>query len=230
MQELYRRSHASIAAVSAWRLAAAVSVLCWAGLAAAAADPFKLDRDAARWVEDTLKKLSLDEKVGQLIVPSIESNFVSTDSDSFDQLSSLVKQYHVGGFHVFGGTQPAPPVLLNPTYGSIILGQSLSAAFLLNRLQAMSAVPLLNTADFESGVGFRMYGATSFPRQMAMGAANDERLVRHVRRDECIEPGLPRGRRSVLVARTVDGRLVDRSAGVIRPRVICAGPRRSDAR
>jgi len=187
MLELYRCRHASIAAVFSWRRLVAVCVLCWAGLAAAPADPFKLDRDAARWVEDTLKKLSLDEKVGQLIIPSIESNFVSTDSDAFDQLSNLVKQYHVGGFHIFGGTQPAPPVLLNPTYGSIILGQSLSAAFLLNRLQALAAVPLLNTADFESGLGFRMYGATSFPRQMAMGAANDERLVREEARITALE-------------------------------------------
>ena len=34
----------------------------------------------------------------------------------------------------------------------------------------MSRVPLLNTADFETGVGFRIFGATAFPRQMAMGA------------------------------------------------------------
>ena len=65
---------------------------------------------------------------------------------------------------------PAPSVLLNPGYGTVILGQPFSAAFLLNRLQALSAVPLLNTADFETGVGFRIFGATQFPRQMAMGA------------------------------------------------------------
>ena len=61
-------------------------------------------------------------------------------------------------------------MLLNPGYGTVILGQPLSAAFLINRLQALSAVPLLNTADFETGVGFRLSGATAFPRQMAMGA------------------------------------------------------------
>ena len=65
---------------------------------------------------------------------------------------------------------PAPSVLLNPGYGTVILGQPFSAAFLINRLQALSAVPLLNTADFETGVGFRIFGATQFPRQMAMGA------------------------------------------------------------
>ena len=153
-------------------------------------DPFTLDRAAERWVEQTLKKLTPDEKVGQLIVPSFESNFLSTDSDTFDMLTKLVREYHVGGFHVFGASQPAPSVLLNPSYGTVILGQPFSAAFLINRLQAMSSVPLLNTADFETGVGFRIFGATSFPRQMAMGAIPGEdglRLVREEARITALE-------------------------------------------
>ena len=157
---------------------------------AAPRDPFTLDRAAERWVEQTLKTLTPDEKIGQLIVPSFESNFLSTDSDTFDALSRLVREYHVGGFHVFGATQPAPPVLLNSGYGTVILGQPFSAAFLINRLQALSAVPLLNTADFETGVGFRIYGATVFPRQMAMGAiagADGLRLVREEARITAIE-------------------------------------------
>ncbi len=129
-----------------------------------------LDKAGERWVEQTKKKLTLDEKIGQLIVPSFESNFLSTDSDTFDALTRLVREFHVGGFHVFGASQPAPSVLLNSGYGTVILGQPLSAAFLINRLQALSSVPLLNTADFETGVGFRLFGATAFPRQMAMGA------------------------------------------------------------
>src|SRR4051794_14632912 len=158
--------------------------------AAAPDDPFKVDRDGAQWVEQTLKKMSVDEKVGQLIVPSFESNFLSTDSDTFDQLARLVREYHVGGFHVFGASQPAPSVLLNAGYGTVILGQPFSAAFLINRLQAMSSVPLLNTADFETGVGFRIFGATSFPRQMAMGAipgADGLRLVREEARITALE-------------------------------------------
>jgi beta-N-acetylhexosaminidase len=83
----------------------------------------------------------------------------------------------VGGFHVFGGKEPAPAVLLNPAYGSTILGDPFAAASLLNRLQTLSAVPLLNTADFEAGVGFRIEGATYMPRQMAVAAAGDETLA-----------------------------------------------------
>ena len=171
------------------RVHALTAIVCAAMVVVSAepSDPFRLDRDATRWVDDTLKKLTADEKIGQLIVPSFESGYMSTDSDTFDALSRLVKDFHVGGFHVFGATQPAPAVLLNSSYGNIILGQPFSAAFLFNRLQGLSAVPLLNTADFETGVGFRIGGATSFPRQMAMGAANDERLVREEARITGIE-------------------------------------------
>ena len=160
---------------------------------AAPRDPFTLDRAAERWVGETLKKLTTDEKVGQLIVASFESSFLSTDSDTFEMLTRLVRDYHVGGFHVFGATVAAPSVLLNPGYGTVVLGQPFSAAFLLNRLQALSATPLLNTADFETGVGFRLAGATQFPRQMAMGAiapgagGHDVRLVREEARITGIE-------------------------------------------
>jgi beta-N-acetylhexosaminidase len=174
-------------------LVAVVAIALLIDVAAMARDPFTLDRAAARWVEQTMKKLTVDEKIGQLIVPSFESNFLSTDSETFDALTRLVRDYHVGGFHVFGASQQAPAVLLNPGYGTVILGQPFSAAFLINRLQAMSAVPLLNTADFETGVGFRIFGGTQFPRQMAMGAiaagdaAHDLRLVREEARVTGVE-------------------------------------------
>jgi beta-N-acetylhexosaminidase len=158
-------------------------------LSAGARDPFTVDRDGARWVEQTLKKLSVDEKVGQVIVPSFDSTYLSSDTDAYEQLVKLTRDYHVGGFHVFGGSEPAPSVLLNSGYGSVILGQPLAAASLFNRLQAIASVPLLNTADFEAGVGFRISGATIFPRQMALGAAggDGERLVREAARITGVE-------------------------------------------
>jgi beta-N-acetylhexosaminidase len=173
---------------SCFRVFVAFAALAVVG--AAPRDPFTLDKAAERWVEQTRKKLTLDQKIGQLIVPSFESNFLSTDSDTFDALTRLVREYHVGGFHVFGASQPVPSVLLNSGYGSVILGQPLSAAFLINRLQALSVVPLLNTGDFETGLGFRFFGATAFPRQMAMGAiapGQDLRLVREEARITAIE-------------------------------------------
>ena len=141
-----------------------------------------LDKDAEKWVDSTLRKMSVEDKVGQMLVSSFQTSFMSTDSDEFDALVKAVHQYKVGGFHVFGGTEPVPPVLLNPTYGAVTLGQPLEAASIINRLQAISPLPLLNTADFEAGVGFRIAGATAFPRLMAFGATRDERLAQEAGR------------------------------------------------
>jgi beta-N-acetylhexosaminidase len=172
-------------------LSGLLSGVAAAGLVLAAqgrpAVPAGLDRDAARWVERTLRALTLDQKIGQLIVPSFESIYLASDSDRFDQLARLVRELHVGGFHVFGGSEPAPAVLLNPAYGSVTLGQPFAAASLANRLQALSLLPLLNTADFEAGVGFRLAGATAFPRAMAFGAAGDERLAFEAGRITAVE-------------------------------------------
>src|SRR5689334_10853871 len=166
------------------RAAVALSILASASLLAAAAGPpraSQLDKAAERvaekWVQATLGRMTLDEKIGQMIVPAFQSTYLSSDSDEFDRLATLVRDLHVGGLIMFGGSEPAPNVLLNPTYGTVILGQPLAAASTLNRLQDLATVPLLNAADFESGAGFRLAGATAFPREMAFGAANDERLT-----------------------------------------------------
>lgn len=136
-----------------------------------------LDKIAEKWVEDTFKKMTLDDKVGQLIVTVADSTYLSTDSDEFDRLLQKVRTLHIGGVHIFGGTEPAPAVMLDNHYGTVVRGEALSAASLLNRLQSASVIPLLNTADFEAGAGFRIEGATSFPRQMAFGAIGDEQIA-----------------------------------------------------
>ena len=136
-----------------------------------------LDREAQRWVDATMKKLTTDQMVGQLLMPRFAGVYTSSDSDIYDQLSTLVQQAHVGGVIGFGGEELVPQVMLNPTYGPIILGQPLALASMINRLQSIATVPLLTAADFEWGVGMRIQGATRFPRAMAFGAAGDEQLA-----------------------------------------------------
>ena len=149
--------------------------------------PDTLDKAAAKWVEDTFKKMTLDDKVGQLVVSSAQTTYLSSDTDAFQTLARRVKELRLGGIHVFGGAEPAPAVLLGNAYGSVILGQPLEAASLLNRLQNAAGLPLLNTGDFEAGLGFRIAGATVFPRQMAVGAAGDETLAFEAARITAVE-------------------------------------------
>ncbi|HYT65859.1 MAG TPA: glycoside hydrolase family 3 N-terminal domain-containing protein, partial [Vicinamibacterales bacterium] len=170
----------------------AFSLVAWTVLVASLAaqrplDPRKLDPEGEKWVAATLKKMTLDDKVGQLLVSSFGSEYMSTDSREYDALVKSIHDHRIGGFHVFGGAEPAPDVLLDPNYGTVTLGQPLAAASLLNRLQAISPYPLLNSADFETGAGFRLEGATAFPRNMAFGAAGDEKLAYEAGRITAVE-------------------------------------------
>ena len=139
------------------------------------------DKQAAAWVKKTLAKMTLDEKVGQLVVPGLNGVYTPIDSEAQDKLERLVREGRVGGFHVFGGGEALPPALLNPVYGvagsRTIKGDALAIATLLNRLQRASALPLLFTADFEGGAGYIVEGATRMPRAMALGATRDPALA-----------------------------------------------------
>lgn len=146
-----------------------------------------LDREAQRWVENTLRGLSDDQLVGQLLMGRFDSTYLSADSPAFETLVELVADVHIGGFVAFGGVESVPNVLLNPTYGPTILGQPLELAAILNRLQSTASTPLLIGADYEHGVGMRISGATRFPRAMAFGAAGDPALVRDAARATAIE-------------------------------------------
>ena len=136
-----------------------------------------LDKAARAWVETTLKKMSIEQVVGQMIFAPFQSTYLSSDSDDYEELVTLVHQTHIGGVIAFGGSEPIPQVMLNNTYGAVVLGQPLELASILNRLQSISALPLLTSSDFEWGVQMRIAGATKFPRAMAFGAAGDPQLA-----------------------------------------------------
>ena len=153
------------------------ALLCATQVLFSTAVQAELDSEARRWVADTLAAMSVDEKIGQLLVPSFYSSYTSSDSEAYEELTDLIHEYHVGGMLVFGARQPRTDLLLNPRTARNVLGQPLAAASLLNRLQAVSPTPLLVTADFETGIGFRMSGGTTFPRAMAFGATGDPRLA-----------------------------------------------------
>jgi beta-N-acetylhexosaminidase len=156
----------------------AVAFVCALALPAAQAPiPATLDREAERWADATFKKLTLDQMVGQVLMPRFSGVYTSSDSDVYDHLTNLIHNAHIGGVIGFGGEEPVPPVLLNSAYGTIILGQPLALASMINRLQAIAPLPLLTAADFEWGVGMRIAGATKFPRAMAFGATGDEALA-----------------------------------------------------
>lgn len=123
--------------------------------------PIQLDRDGEKWAEKTMRKLSLEEKVGQLFMVWVRAEFVNVDSPVYQQLRDDMRKYHLGSFAMT--VRSDPPFLYR--------NQPYEAAALLNRLQQESKLPLLVAADFERGLSMRLHGATEFPHAMAFGAA-----------------------------------------------------------
>jgi len=137
-------------------------------------------KDADLWVTRTLAKMTLDEKIGQLIFTSFNAAYMSTDSDEFERLRHLVRDLKVGGIHVFGSAEALPQVMLNPVWGggpASRKGDPYAAATTLNRLQSESEIPLLTSGDFEGGAAYILNGATRLPRAMVIGATGDSQMA-----------------------------------------------------
>lgn len=118
---------------------------------------------AQKWAEATLREMSVDEKIGQLIFATYHGSFTPRDAAAYRNMMHAVTDLHVGGF-------------INITQGSplgIIKSQVYPTAVLTNQLQAKSKLPLLIGADFERGTGMRLDEGTSFPTAMALAAAGD---------------------------------------------------------
>lgn len=111
-------------------------------------EPEFLKNNQSQWVENTLKNMTIDEKIGQLFMP--RGNYSGKGYDP-EKVLKWVKDYHLGGVVFFAG-QPSVQ------------------AQITNQLQAASKIPLFIGEDFEWGLAMRMDSAVRFPYQMALGA------------------------------------------------------------
>ena len=73
---------------------------------AAASAPAKLSSESERWVAQTLKKMSLDEKIGQVFAVWAYGAFMSTESQEYKDLLRDVQEKHIGSFAI--QTQGSP--------------------------------------------------------------------------------------------------------------------------
>src|SRR5437868_14436571 len=86
-------------------------------------------KDALKWADGELKKMSLDEKIGQLISIGINATFLNQESDAYKALLRQIEENHIGGITLFA----------SPVYESVVL---------VNHLQQRAKRPLLISADF----------------------------------------------------------------------------------
>jgi len=124
--------------------------------------PVHLDHDGEKWAQKTLKKLSLEEKVGQMFMIRLAMpQFVNLKNPEYLNWLDQIQRYHLGSV-----------LLTVPAEGpSLSKSEPYEAAILINQLQRASKLPLLIAADYERGVSMRLNGTTVFPHSMAFGAA-----------------------------------------------------------
>ena len=114
---------------------------------------------ALSWANRELRRMSLDEKIGQLISVGVNATFLNQDSDAFKELRRQVETNHVGGVILFRG----------PVYESVML---------VNRMQQLARFPLLISADLEAGAGMRFDDTVNLPWNMAVGATGEPEYAR----------------------------------------------------
>ncbi len=106
------------------------------------------------WVEQTLQSMTLDQKIGQMILVAFGPNYMSDSSFAWQTIQDNIVNKHVFGYHIWSG-------------------EIYAARHYIKKMQKLSDIPLVFSADFERGVGIKFDGAVEFPTNMAFGATGD---------------------------------------------------------
>ena len=108
-----------------------------------------------RWADSVFKTLTKEQRIAQLFMVAAYSN---KDKNHIKEIKKLVDDYGIGGLIFFQGG----PV---------------RQAILANCYQSCVRVPLLMSMDAEWGLGMRLDSTIKFPRQMTLGAIQNDSLI-----------------------------------------------------
>ncbi len=107
------------------------------------------------WVDSVINTMTLEEKIGQFFTASVYTN---KDNTHKQEIYSLIKEHHVGGLLFFKG---------HPT----------TQANWVNGFQQSSKIPLMVSIDGEWGINMRLDSTIKYPRQLTLGAIQDNQLI-----------------------------------------------------
>jgi beta-N-acetylhexosaminidase len=157
-----------------WSALALLLVLSLTAAAAAArkpvrkgppAPPLKGSATVRRW----LKGMTLRDEVAQLVFIAFHGESPNSRTREYRKFMRLIRETKVGGL-----------ILVNVNNGRVIAhAEPYALATFLNRMQRLTAVPLMVGGDFERGASMRVAGTTVFPHAMAFGAAGDPAYSRY---------------------------------------------------
>ena len=123
-----------------------------------------------RWVDQTLARLTLREKVGQMVMVWVLGDYTSSGDSTYAEVARWITRDGIGGV-------------------SMSLGTPVEVAAKVNAFQRLAKVPLLVSSDLEPALGrleggvFSHYlmdagGATVFPTAMGIAATGRDEDVR----------------------------------------------------
>ena len=102
---------------------------------------------------NTTTSISIEEKVGQMIMIRMDGKFHNSESSRKKYIKDLISNYKIGGLITFSGS-------VHGTFNNI------------KHYQNISDTPLLIASDYERGIGVFVDG-TLFPSNMALAATQD---------------------------------------------------------
>ncbi|MEZ0487262.1 glycoside hydrolase family 3 N-terminal domain-containing protein [Fibrella aquatica] len=115
----------------------------------------QLPGNAENWVDSVFQTMTTDQKIGQFFMVAAFSNHSESHRVYIEH---LIQNYHIGGVIFFQGGPHRQ-------------------ALLTNKYQSLSKIPLLVGIDGEWGLGMRLDSTMEFPRQMTLGAIQDNDLI-----------------------------------------------------
>ncbi|MBL6444864.1 serine hydrolase [Fulvivirga sp. 29W222] len=116
---------------------------------------FSQNQEQERWVDSVFNALNLEQQIGQLFMIPVYSG---GNEKHFQVVERLVEKNHIGGLIFMQGS---PTRQINLT----------------NRFQTSSTVPLLIAMDMEWGTGMQLDSTIHFPKQLALGAIENDSLI-----------------------------------------------------
>lgn len=123
------------------------------------------------WVDSVFDSMTYDERIGQLFMVIADPK---SDNRNMQRLMRYVDEIKIGGilFHK---------------------GNPVTQAEVTNRLQKASRIPLFVSLDGEWGLSMRLSGTTRFPKNMMLGAIEDNKLITEYGKEvarQCKEMGI----------------------------------------
>jgi beta-N-acetylhexosaminidase len=134
-------------------------------------DPVFASEVSNHWVDSVFQTLTPERRIGQLFMVAAYSN---KDKTHVNEIKKLISEHGIGGLIFFQGGPKRE-------------------ANLTNLYQGLSDVPLLISIDGEWGLAMRLDSTVQFPRQMTLGAIQDDSLIYYMGKEiaqECKRIGI----------------------------------------